>query len=99
MSGPRLTGGPDICRSTLTLLQPIVTVRPLGTAASVAEVSGMREKHASAQDVARLFGRAAFGATAADLDAWTGKPYADAVDHLVDVPPPLMRPPAPDDAE
>ncbi len=40
----------------------------------------------SANDVARLLGRVAFGATAADLDTWTGKPYADLVDHLLDVP-------------
>ncbi len=38
---------------------------------------------ASRVDIARLFGRAAFGATAADLDAWTGKPYADAVESLL----------------
>ena len=37
-------------------------------------------------DVARLFGRAAFGATAADLDRWTGQPYEAAVEHLLAVP-------------
>ena len=52
----------------------------------------MGEKYASAGDVARLFGRAAFGATAADLDRWTGKLYADVVDHLVDIPPLAQRP-------
>jgi uncharacterized protein (DUF1800 family) len=46
----------------------------------------MGEKYASAHDVARLFGRAAFGASARDLDTWTGKRYSDVVDHLVDVP-------------
>jgi uncharacterized protein (DUF1800 family) len=34
-------------------------------------------------DVARLLGRVAFGATAADLDLWTGKEYADLVDFLL----------------
>jgi uncharacterized protein (DUF1800 family) len=57
----------------------------------------MGEKYSSAGDVARLFGRAAFGATAADLDTWTGKPYADVVDHLLDIPP-LAQRPAFDDA-
>jgi uncharacterized protein (DUF1800 family) len=37
---------------------------------------------ATRQDIARLFGRAAFGATGADHDRWVGKPYADAVDSL-----------------
>jgi uncharacterized protein (DUF1800 family) len=41
---------------------------------------------ASREEIARLFARAAFGATAADLDAWTGRPYADAVSALVDIP-------------
>ncbi len=40
----------------------------------------------TAADVVRLLGRAAFGATAADLDEWTGKPYADLVEKLLDVP-------------
>jgi uncharacterized protein (DUF1800 family) len=57
----------------------------------------MGERYASSGDVARLFGRAAFGATAADLDRWTGKLYADVVDHLVDIPP-LGQRPAVDDA-
>ncbi|HUQ39554.1 MAG TPA: DUF1800 domain-containing protein [Acidimicrobiales bacterium] len=38
---------------------------------------------ATAVDVARLFARVAFGATPADLDAWTGKPYADMVESLL----------------
>jgi len=54
---------------------------------------------ATRQDIARLFGRAAFGATAADLDKWTGQPYADVVSYLVDVPAPDARLPAFDDAE
>lgn len=37
---------------------------------------------ATRDDIARLFGRAAFGATGADLDAWQGKPYADVVASL-----------------
>ena len=37
---------------------------------------------ASRDDVAHLFGRAAFGATKADLDLWTGKEYATVVDAL-----------------
>jgi uncharacterized protein (DUF1800 family) len=39
----------------------------------------------TALDVSRLLGRVAFGATAADLDRWTGKPYADLVDELLSV--------------
>ncbi len=46
---------------------------------------------ATREEVARLFGRAAFGATAADLDAWTGRPYAEAVDVLVNIPAPANR--------
>jgi len=38
---------------------------------------------ATRADVARLFGRAAFGATSADLDTWAGRPYVDAVDSLL----------------
>ena len=34
---------------------------------------------ATRADIARLFGRAAFGATGADHDTWQGKPYADVV--------------------
>jgi len=43
---------------------------------------------ATRADVARLFGRAAFGATGADQDAWQGKPYADMVDSLFPPGPP-----------
>lgn len=38
---------------------------------------------ATRADVARLLGRVAFGATAADLDTWTGKRYADLVESLL----------------
>ena len=41
---------------------------------------------ASRADVARLFGRAAFGATGADLDQYTGLPYDQVVGKLVDIP-------------
>jgi uncharacterized protein (DUF1800 family) len=41
---------------------------------------------ATRQDVSRLFARAAFGATAQDLDTWTERPYAEAVDALLNVP-------------
>jgi uncharacterized protein (DUF1800 family) len=54
---------------------------------------------ATRDEIARLFGRASFGATAADLDAWTGKPYADAVSSLVDIPAPSGRRPQTDDAQ
>jgi uncharacterized protein (DUF1800 family) len=37
---------------------------------------------ATRDDVARLFARAAFGATKNDLDVWTGKDYATVVDAL-----------------
>ena len=53
---------------------------------------------ATREDVARLLGRVAFGATPADLAAWTGKPYADLVDHLLNVPDPVRRLPQRDDA-
>ena len=46
----------------------------------------MGETNASRADVSRLLGRAAFGATAAQLDEWAGRPYADLVDSLVNVP-------------
>jgi uncharacterized protein (DUF1800 family) len=52
----------------------------------------MSDPIASRAHVARLFGRAAFGATAADLDGWAGKPYAAAVDQLLAVPDPTIRP-------
>lgn len=58
----------------------------------------MGETIASRADVARLFGRAAFGATAADLDKWTGQPYASVVSSLVDVADPALRLPQVDDA-
>ena len=58
----------------------------------------MSSDAATREEIARLFGRAAFGATPADLDAWTGKPYADAVNHLVDFPASGSRLPATDDA-
>ena len=43
---------------------------------------------ASRADVARLFGRAAFGATRADLDRWAGQPYEAVVDGLFPPGPP-----------
>ena len=46
----------------------------------------MADRFASREDVARLFGRAAFGATAADLDEWTGKPYSELVESLLEQP-------------
>ena len=54
---------------------------------------------ATRQDVSRLFARAAFGATAQDLDTWSGRPYADVVENLLNVPALDSRPPAPDEAE
>lgn len=54
---------------------------------------------ATPQDVSRLLGRVAFGATAADLDAWSGRPYTDLVEHLLDIPDPALRGPMPDDAQ
>jgi uncharacterized protein (DUF1800 family) len=53
---------------------------------------------ATRDEIARLFGRAAFGATPADLDQWTGKSYADAVSSLVDIASPAGRSPQTDDA-
>jgi uncharacterized protein (DUF1800 family) len=55
---------------------------------------------ATPDDVTRLFGRAAFGATGADHDAWVGKPYADAVASLFPPGPPgtVGRLPQPDEA-
>jgi uncharacterized protein (DUF1800 family) len=53
--------------------------------------------NATADDVALLFGRAAFGATKNDLTVWTGKPYADVVKALV-VPWEAAVAPQPDDA-
>jgi uncharacterized protein (DUF1800 family) len=43
---------------------------------------------ATRADIARLFGRAAFGATAAKLAEWDGRPYADAVASLFPPGPP-----------
>ena len=43
----------------------------------------MSPKPMTTADVSRLLGRVAFGATAADLDAWTGREYADLVEFLV----------------
>ena len=57
----------------------------------------MGDPVASRADVARLFGRAAFGASAAQLDQWQGKPYATVVDHLLNVPDPAIRQLATDD--
>lgn len=52
---------------------------------------------ATRAEVARLFGRAAFGATKNDLDVWTGKDYALVVDSLF--PPATPAPiPLPDEA-
>jgi uncharacterized protein (DUF1800 family) len=55
--------------------------------------------NATRADVSRLFGRVAFGATAEDLDRWTGQPYDDVVDFLLDVPDPALRGPAVDDGQ
>lgn len=46
----------------------------------------MGDPIASRADVSRLLGRVAFGATAAQLDDWAGRPYADLVESLVAVP-------------
>ena len=43
---------------------------------------------ASRADVARLYGRVAFGATTVDLAAWTGKRYVDVVENLLMAPTP-----------
>src|SRR5688572_29560395 len=43
----------------------------------------MAPKPLTAHDVARLLGRTSFGATAADLDLWTGRNYADLVESIV----------------
>jgi uncharacterized protein (DUF1800 family) len=52
----------------------------------------------TAADVSRLLARVAFGATAADLDLWTGKQYADLVEELLAVSSAPVPPPLPDDA-
>jgi uncharacterized protein (DUF1800 family) len=56
---------------------------------------------ATRADIARLFGRAAFGATKKDLDTWAGQPYAAAVDSLFPPGPPgtVGRLPQADEAE
>jgi uncharacterized protein (DUF1800 family) len=56
-------------------------------------------KPMAAADVSRLLGRVAFGATAEDLDRWTGKPYDDLVDELLAVADLPAQPPLPDDAQ
>jgi uncharacterized protein (DUF1800 family) len=53
----------------------------------------------TAADVSRLLGRAAFGATGADLDKWTGQPYADLVDELLKPATLPAQAPLPDDAQ
>ena len=53
----------------------------------------------TASDVARLLGRAAFGARAADFDQWVGGSYTALVDSLFPPLPADRRPPAPDDPE
>src|SRR4051812_47509892 len=58
----------------------------------------MTAAQATRDEIARLFGRAGFGATSAVLDQWTGKPYADAVASLVDIPSPSGRRAQADDA-
>lgn len=56
---------------------------------------------ATRADVCRLFGRAAFGATPADITAWEGQPYEAMVDSLFPPGPPgtVGRLPEVDDAE
>jgi uncharacterized protein (DUF1800 family) len=56
---------------------------------------------ASRADVCRLFGRATFGATAADITAWEGQPYEAMVDSLFPPGPPgtVGRLPEGDEAE
>lgn len=57
----------------------------------------MSAEAATRDEIARLFGRAAFGASVADLDRFTGRPYAEAVSSLVDIPAPAGRKPQADD--
>ncbi|MDQ1444847.1 MAG: hypothetical protein QOI20_1311 [Acidimicrobiaceae bacterium] len=64
----------------------------LGSTTAVSTLLTTRE------DVARLFARVAFGASAAELDQWTGRPYVDMVDSLLAVPPPGPLRTQPDDA-
>ena len=56
----------------------------------------MASETLTAAEVSRVLGRVAFGATASDLDTWTGKKYTDLVDALLDVHPLV---PLPDDAQ
>ncbi len=58
----------------------------------------MGETNASRADVARLFGRAAFGATSRDLDAFTGQPYETVVDAILVRPDANLRTVQPDEA-
>ena len=67
---------------------------PVSTLASLVESPA-----ATRQDVSRLFARAAFGATAQDLDTWNGRPYAEIVDSLLNVPALDGRTPTADEAE
>ncbi len=57
--------------------------------------------NATRADIARLFGRAAFGATSAILTQWEGRPYVEAVDSLFPPGPPgtIGRLPHLDEAE
>ena len=57
----------------------------------------MGEPLASRADVARLFGRVAFGATKTDLDTYAGMAYEAVVDRLLNIPDPATRGPAVDD--
>ena len=58
----------------------------------------MTRRPMTAADVARLLGRAAFGATPADLDLWTGREYEHLVDTLITESTHEAPPPLPDDA-
>lgn len=62
-------------------------------------LSAVESATATRQDVSRLYARAAFGATAEDLDTWEGQPYTAIVDHLLDIPPLDARVPPADEAE
>lgn len=54
---------------------------------------------ATAVDVQRLLARVGFGATPAEVDRWAGRPYAELVSWLVDVPDAASRTPSPDERE
>ena len=58
----------------------------------------MSNEIATRDDVARLFGRAAFGATGPDINRWTGVPYEQVVGSLFPPEPVTERDPAPDEA-